>query len=388
MERLASVALAEGPGETVERALEIARETLNMDIAYLTEFSAGRQLFAKLAGDADSFHIAAGWSIPLEESYCQRMVSGEVPNVIPDVPANPVVSDLELTRHGQIGSYVGVPMQASDGSVHGTLCCLSHATDPAVAERDVQFMHVLARLVCDELERADLRQQADQMKDDFLALVSHDLRTPLTSIIGYAGLVAQDEAAGLSKEARHGIEVIDRNARRLERLVAQLLFVAQAQADRMPPPEFTEAEMESLVEEAVEAARPSAQTKGVELALDAEPAPAVSVDPDQLGQLLDNLTSNAIKFTPEGGRVEVRLRSGERGAVIQVADSGPGIPADEQAQLFDRFFRASHAHAEGAPGVGLGLWIAKTITDLHGGSLSLESEPGVGTTFTVELPAA
>ena len=168
-------------------------------------------------------------------------------------------------------------------------------------------------------------------------------------------------------------------------MVTDLLFVAQMDADKITL-ESKPVDLAALAAHALEAARPAADRKGVALAFhDGEPQ-EIRGDPLRLSQLLDNLVSNAIKFTPSGGRVDIRTAtSGGRG-VIEVADSGVGIPRADFAHLFDRFYRADGATASGTPGTGLGLAIAKRIAEAHGGTLSVESERGAGTTFRVQLP--
>jgi PAS domain S-box-containing protein len=235
----------------------------------------------------------------------------------------------------------------------------------------------------EELDRA--REEADRMKSEFFALVSHDLRTPLASIKGYSELLT-DSAATLPDQERHFLEVITRNTNRLERLVDDLLFVAQIEAGT-----FTvatrEVNLSQLVSDCVEGAKPRAQEKDVDLILAAEPHVRLSGDDQRLAQLLDNLISNALKYTPEGGRVEATLQRENGNVRIDVKDSGIGIPAEEQQFLFDRFFRASTAKEAAVPGVGLGLTIVKAITEAHGGRIEVESQEGRGTTFRVELPA-
>jgi two-component system, OmpR family, phosphate regulon sensor histidine kinase PhoR len=142
------------------------------------------------------------------------------------------------------------------------------------------------------------------------------------------------------------------------------------------------------VAESVKAARLRADEQGVELVARAEPVPPCGADPHRIAQVTDNLLSNAIKFTPGGGRVEVRLTKRGEEALIEVQDSGMGIPADEQGKLFDRMYRATAAADRHIPGVGLGLTIVKGIVEAHGGKVGLTSEEGAGTTFFVELPLA
>ena len=232
---------------------------------------------------------------------------------------------------------------------------------------------------------ADSLQEGERLKDEFFALVSHELRTPLTSIIGYLELVRDDEQ-DLSPDARRFLEIVDRNATRLLRLVGDMLFVAQADAGRLAL-EAAPVDLDLVVTEAVEAARPAAARAGVALALSTGEALApIRGDRDRLGQTLDNLISNALKFTPEGGRVEVALRSEDGGAVIEVSDTGMGVPDAEQQRLFERFFRSSSATSRAVPGAGLGLTIVKTIVEAHSGSVVLTSREGEGTSVRVELP--
>jgi signal transduction histidine kinase len=224
----------------------------------------------------------------------------------------------------------------------------------------------------------------DRLKDEFFALVSHELRTPLTSILGYVELVLED-AEGLDPDLVHHLRVVERNGERLLRLVGDLLFVAQVEAGKLAL-DRGRADLAALAGEAVDAARPRAEEQKIELVLESAEAPALAGDPGRLGQMLDNLISNAVKFTPPGGRVTVAVGSAAGRATVEVRDTGIGIDGEEQALLFERFFRGSAAQAGTIPGVGLGLTIVKSIVDGHGGTIQVASEPGAGTTFRVELP--
>jgi len=227
-------------------------------------------------------------------------------------------------------------------------------------------------------------QESERVQDEFFALVSHELRTPLTSIIGYLELVLDDDEQ-LSDDARRFLEVVDRNAKRLLRLVGDMLFVAQVEAGRLSL-EHGDVDFDAVAAQAIEAAQPAAARAGVTLKLSAHPVGQLHGDRDRLGQMLDNLVSNAIKFTPEGGTVRVAVRGGDGVAQLEVADDGMGIPDDEQKHLFERFFRASTATKAAVPGAGLGLTIVKTIVDAHGGRIALASGESSGTVVRVELP--
>jgi signal transduction histidine kinase len=227
-------------------------------------------------------------------------------------------------------------------------------------------------------------QEVDQLKDDFIATVSHELRTPLTSIRGYLELVQADE--GLSEQGRGFVSIIDRNSQRLVRLITDLLFVAQTDAEPLDL-EVSLFHPHELVEEAVASAQPFAAAQQITLSAVVDDVPHVVGDRERLAQLLDNLISNALKFTPPGGRVEVRLsRTAAGSTVLEVADTGIGIPQAEQAKTFERFYRATAATTHAIAGTGLGLAIVKLTAEAHGGTVSLQSVEGEGTAFRVVLP--
>jgi signal transduction histidine kinase len=234
------------------------------------------------------------------------------------------------------------------------------------------------RTTVDELEAAN------SLKDEFLALVSHELRTPLTSIRGYSELLNDEKLA----DEQHGyVEVIERNAARLLSLVERLLLMAKIQSGALPL-ELGEVVLGELIARSGEAAEPFAASKGVRLDIRSEPGIATTGDPVRLGQVIDNLVSNGIKYTPTGGVVSVTLSLNGEVATILVADTGIGIPAAEEEQVFGRFFRTSTARDSGIQGSGLGLAITRGIVEAHGGTIGFESVEGGGTTFRVTLPNA
>jgi PAS domain S-box-containing protein len=229
------------------------------------------------------------------------------------------------------------------------------------------------------------RKRAEQMKNEFFALVSHELRTPLTSIVGYTAVLREDLDADLiGRSAARHLSVVARNAHRLQRLVGDLLFVAQLEADNLGL-QKSQIDLSQVAKDSCEAGAPRAAELGVTVRVETVPAPIFG-DADRLGQLIDNLLSNALKFTPAGGTVEVAVGLSDGAARLVVCDTGIGIADGELAQLFDRFFRASTARGRAIPGVGLGLSIVKALAEGHGGAVSVESTEGVGTKFVVTLP--
>ncbi|MFC4783579.1 sensor histidine kinase [Nocardioides sp. MAHUQ-72] len=222
-----------------------------------------------------------------------------------------------------------------------------------------------------------------RVKDEFVASVSHELRTPLTSIAGYVSILL--ERQDLPPEVLAQLEIVDRNTERLRRLVADLLHTAQVDEGPMHVVR-TRCDVCEIVREAVRAAGPAAQAAGVELDLEVPGQLHARVDPQRFAQVVDNLVSNAVKYTPAGGRAHVGLGvDGDRLELV-VADTGIGITAADRARLFTRFFRARHAEEQSIQGVGLGLSITRSIVEGHGGRIEVDSEVGRGSVFRVRIP--
>jgi PAS domain S-box-containing protein len=290
----------------------------------------------------------------------------------------------EVTRRRKDGTLIeiAVTMSAvrnSTGEVVGVAAIAQDITDRRRLEQErEEFTR--------ELEiRNERLLELDRLKDEFVALVSHELRTPLTSIRGYLELVLDGEAGGVTDEQRQFLGVVERNANRLLELVGDLLFLAQIESGKLSL-EVGAVDLAAVAAESVETARPLAEEKSITLTLATSPVPLLAGDRVRLAQLLDNLVSNAVKFTPEGGRVDVRASSARGSAILEVRDTGMGIPAEEQEHVFERFFRTTRATEQAIQGTGLGLAISKGIVHAHGGSITLASSDGEGATFRVSIP--
>jgi signal transduction histidine kinase len=250
--------------------------------------------------------------------------------------------------------------------------------DERHARRDAEFAQRLLVVQNEQL------RELDRVKDEFLSSISHELRTPLTSISGYVELLHEDVT---DEETRAHLQVVERNAERLLALVNDLLFAARLQSGRLEL-ELEPVDLCALVEESVEAARPRADAAQVDLVVTSEAVPLVSGERIRLEQVIDNLVSNAIKFTPAHGHVEIDVGARNGIVCVEVSDSGIGITEAERAHLFERFFRSQAALEKQIQGTGLGLYISKAIVEAHGGQIGFRSEEGKGTTFMIELPAA
>ena len=149
--------------DLIETVLSTAREQLGMEVAFVSEYVEGQIVFRSLEGDAKSFEFEEGLGTPLETSFCRRVIEGRIPSVVPDVGEDEEVRDLGVTRAANIGSYVGVPLEFSDGRVYGTLCCMSHSPEPRLRERDAEFMNVLARFIAEHLEREEAESERQRL---------------------------------------------------------------------------------------------------------------------------------------------------------------------------------------------------------------------------------
>jgi PAS domain S-box-containing protein len=240
------------------------------------------------------------------------------------------------------------------------------------------------------IRERDARQhaeEADRLKDEFLATLSHELRTPLTSILGWASMIRNGEVEGAN--ATRALETIERNARSQARLIDDLLDVSRIITGNLRL-DLNPLNLTAVVEAAVNALRPTADVKDIKLTIRFTPGEClVKGDPNRLRQVIWNLLSNAIKFTHRGGSVNIDLRCVESNARLMISDNGEGISETFLPYVFERFRQAEPSISRKQGGLGLGLAVVRHLVELHGGMVSAESEgPGRGSTFTVDLPLA
>jgi len=239
-----------------------------------------------------------------------------------------------------------------------------------------------ALLVSERSARAEA-ERATRLKDEFVATLSHELRTPLNAIVGWASILRADRR---DETIKQGVEVIERNAKLQAQMIEELLDMSRVLSGKLLfEPQRTD--VAEVVEAAVAAVRPTADAKGVLLGAKISTCRIVSADPARLQQVAWNLLTNAIKFTPRAGRVDITLRENAGQIELSVSDSGQGIRADFLPFVFDRFRQADASTTRRHGGLGLGLSIVKSLVELHGGSVEASSDgEGRGATFTVWLP--
>ncbi len=229
-------------------------------------------------------------------------------------------------------------------------------------------------------------ERASKFKDRFLSTMSHELRTPLNAVMGFSDLLADKRYGELSERQQRYVSHINTGGRHLLKLINDILDLSKIEAGRM---EISREDLsvETIFGEVESALRPLAEKKTQTLSSSTEPGLRVHADATRFKQVLMNLAGNAIKFTPEGGRIELAAHQVDDEVQVKVRDNGPGIPPEEQKRIFEAFYRLRKS-GEGVEGTGLGLAITESLVKLQGGSLGLESEPGHGSCFYFSLPIA
>jgi signal transduction histidine kinase len=394
--RLAAVRLMREFSSNVEPVLSnivrIAAEAVRAPMAMLTLVEAERTR-------AVVRHNIGVTQLPRAASPCARVVADRAPLQIPDLLEDPryAVGPLTAVDPGA-RSYAGVPLLDTRGNVVGALSVLDRQPGALGPER-AQLLGLLADQATAILTLGETASRAaaeaaaaTRFGNEFIALITHEVRTPVAVITGNLELL--DDLGDLPEPARERmVGAIRRNADRLVRLIDHLLVTARAGDALAASVSATPFELNAVVADAVRAAETRAKAAGIALDVQLDKPLPVPGDATMVRTAVDNLISNALLFTPAGGRVSVRVSAGVRAnegareaATITVADTGVGIPADELPHVFERFYRGSHARLVEAPGAGLGLSVIEAIAAAHDGLVHLDSAPGNGTTVRLVLP--
>jgi signal transduction histidine kinase/ActR/RegA family two-component response regulator len=378
-------------------------------MVYLARRDGGVRRLAVAHADPDQAALAAEIAAMPATVNWQRDTSGTVralregePILVVHVSAevagwDQVIADPDdrrIMRAIRPASLLLVPLVAR-GRTLGAMTWMRGGGRPAFTREDLALAGDVAARAALAVDNARLYRQAERArvdaeranraKDEFLAVLSHELRTPLTSMLGWLRLLRTGQLA--PEKTAQALEVVERNTRSQAQLINDLLDVSRIVAGKLQLDRYP-VDLVPIVELAVESSRREAETREIALGLFADPgAGPVLGDPLRISQIVVNLLTNAVKFTPPGGRVEVRLARDGDHAVITVADTGIGIEPDVLPTVFDRFRQADSTITRRHGGLGLGLAIVRHLTELHGGRVKAESAgAGQGSTFTVRLP--
>ncbi|MBX6771596.1 MAG: GAF domain-containing protein [Chloroflexi bacterium] len=348
---------------------------------------------------SDAFRLAFGrlsgspLTAPADEPEAPktpRLARVREPVLVTGAEARAIVEELPVAATPEhIEAALAVPLTASERTV-GMIVVAADQPE-AYTEDDLRILGVIADQAAVAIEKARLQKEAAEtralhhlniLKAEFVSTVSHELRSPLTPIMGFAELLTMIDTN--TETVREMAGEILRQAQHMQRLVDDLLDVSHMEAGRLRL-ELIEIDLDPLLRRTVrEFSRQSDRHQIIYHRL--SPLPRVRGDAVRLRQVLDNLLTNAIKYSPDGGRIDVRAWCTEQEIAISVADQGIGLPPDKIGRLFEKFYRVDNALAHRVRGSGLGLAIVKHIVDAHGGRIWVESEPGQGSTFTFTVP--
>ena len=291
-----------------------------------------------------------------------------------------------LPGYEQMQQAVRISPLSYDGQVIGTLTIIDDVTERVAREAELQDqIEERSRLLASEKLARNEAERANRLKDDFLATVSHELRNPLNAILGWAHMLRLGKLT--LPNAERAVETIYRNAKSQAQLVSDLLDVSRIISGKLRL-DVRAVDLASIVNSAIDSIRPAADAKSIRLQTLLDPAAGpISGDTDRLQQVVWNLLTNAVKFTPKGGRIQVKVQRIESHVEVVVTDSGVGISKEFLPFVFDRFRQADASTTRIHGGLGLGLSIVHQLVDLHGGSVSVASEgEGKGAAFTITLP--
>ncbi|MDY7231353.1 GAF domain-containing protein [Hyalangium rubrum] len=397
LEGLAKASLAIGQAASLDAVLQVTTEQAraligaHQSVTSLTTSEDGTQTINSVSL-SDKYRAWNGYAVPpngagIYMEVCRTNRSLRMTQE--ELEAHPKWRGFgaHAAEHPPMRGWLAVPLIGRNGRNLG-LIQLSDRYEGEFNAEDEAILVQLARLSSVAIENARLMaesQAANRAKDEFLAVMSHELRTPLTAVLGWTQMLRsrKDDSAVREK----GLEVIERNARSLAQLIEDVLDVSRILTGKLTLHRKA-VELAGVVQAAVEVVRPRADQKEVSLSVEVAPGVGlVTGDPGRLQQVFWNLLANAVKFTQEGGRVEVRVERGEGEWRVRVRDTGQGIRPEALPHLFERFWQADGSSTREHGGLGLGLAIVRHLVELHGGSVEAQSPgPGQGSTFTVRLP--
>jgi signal transduction histidine kinase len=325
--------------------------------------------------------------------YCETVMDNRATLLVPDATKDPAWDHNPDIARGMI-SYLGMPITWPQGEVFGTICVLD-TKENRYTERLIRLLEKFSRLIMSdlhiiwsslELENAhhELHLLNEEM-NQFMGIAAHDLRNALNVLLGCSNYLLPKDTENLSNKERTYLNLIRKSSSTMLKLMDELLDIARIDTMRLPLT-LEETDFSVLVGENIQFNQALAEAKGIQINLLVPPVSArVKVDPGKIEQVLNNLLSNAVKYSPSNTTILVSVDQNPDEIIVSVRDQGPGIPGEEQQDLFNPFRTTSIRPASGEPSTGLGLYIARRIVEEHGGRIWVESDTGKGSAFSFTL---
>jgi signal transduction histidine kinase len=332
-------------------------------------------------------HINKGAMDIRQNRFLSEPLATGKPAIVPDIALEDKLQYRSEMQSEGLLSVLCVPLFLR-GVPQGVVVVYSH-TPGVFEESDAEFLAALANAAAGAIDNArayEALEAADRARSDFVRLLTHELRSPLSAVQSMLGLMEQDIVGPMTEKQK---DLVQRSRRRIRHLLAMVADLLELAAGRMSILQATRSAVDvgQLVVLALDDMRGTAEAKGVDYQLDVGGEPlVVSGVKEGLARVFANLVSNAVKYTPQGGTVAASVRRRADEVVVEVADTGIGIPEEALPRIFTEFYRAKNARAATAEGTGLGLVIAKDVVEQHGGQITIQSKVGEGSVFTVSLP--
>lgn len=326
-------------------------------------------------------------SIPKEKSACQYTIHQESILEIPDLSQDSRFEHLQGKEKGQqFKYYLGAPLRTPDGYAIGALCVLDYK-ERHLSDSKKRDLKILAEQVMTSLELRKQNQRLTEMneqKNNLMKVLSHDLRSPLSGIIGMSDLL-KELVANSNEEALEMASLVNQSAKQLNQLIDDILNYTIIESKGFSL-NLTETDVSSIVENMTRLYKPSAKLKNIDLLFEVDVDKEVQLDDEKFEQIFGNLLSNAIKFTTENGKIKSEVYTDDDHLILKVSDTGVGMKDEMVENLFSNNNSKGQEGTSGEKSTGLGLSIIKHFTDLHNGSIDVESTKGEGTTFTIRFP--
>ena len=370
-----------GPEEDFDQLAWLAAELCDAPIALVSIVDRERLFFKS------RFGIDASEMARADFGFCEQCVASGELLVVPDAEANPRFAQFPAVRSGLVRFYAGAPLEVEAGFALGTLCVIDQIPRD-LDDKQRTALRALARQVVAQLElrRTLARQrQLDQLKNDFVGMIAHDLRSPITVIAGFTELLARDWQILAEADRNKFLSLIAGNVHNLSRLVDDVLEVAEVDSAEFQL-EVKSFDLGKLVEKTVLELSTVHGAQRLRLEVP-DQVPLALGDEGRCRQVLVNLVSNALKFSPPSAPVTISVSIEDACLAVAVRDEGVGIPKDDQSKLFERFSRLASSDAD-SKGTGLGLYICKQLVEAQGGRITVDSAPGSGSTFRYTVPRA